>query len=124
MSQPSDDPVPVSPDPEDGEVLPLVDLDTLPDRPPSRRKRAVQLGLLLVALVVVVTFGKVVVLPPAPVPSVPLRPTALPRALSLLSNVNYGTLALNDHPLSNQQTQTIRLPSKPPYTITLEAPPL
>lgn len=123
MCQPSDDPLPISPDQQDGEALPLVDLESFPTRPSSRRKRIVQLGLLMAALVVVVTFGKVVVPTTAPGPSAPLQPTALPQALNLLSNVNYGTLTINSQPLSNQQTQTIRLPSKPPYTITLEAPP-
>lgn len=124
MSQPSDEPVPISPDQGDGERLPLVDLDALPARPPSLRKRVVQVGLLLAALVMVmVTFWRVVVPTSAPGLPVPLQPTALPRALSLLSNINYGTLTLNGHPLSDQQTQTIRLPSKPPYTLTLNAPP-
>src|SRR5690349_5165448 len=41
MSQPPGNELPISPDQEDSEALPLVDLDTLPARPPIWRKRIV-----------------------------------------------------------------------------------
>ena len=124
MSQPPDHPLPISSDQEDGAALPLVDLETLPTRPPAWRKRVVQIGLLLAALVVViVTFWGIIVPKTLPGPPVLLQPAALPRALSILSNVNYGTLTINGQPQSNPLPMTIRLHSKPPYIITLEAPP-
>ena len=124
MSQPPGNELPISPDQEDSEALPLVDLDTLPARPPIWRKRIVQIGFLLAALMVVlVTFRGIVVHHPPPGPPAPLQPTALPQALSLLSNVNYGSLSINGQPQSRPLPLLVKLPNTPPYTLTLEAPP-
>jgi hypothetical protein len=52
---------PPTPDEQgEGASLPLIDLETLLNRPPSQRKRLVQIGFMLAALlVVVVTFWDV-----------------------------------------------------------------
>ena len=124
MSQPPDEPLPTPPGQDDQEGLPLVDLDTLLTRPPSRRKRVVQISLLLAALVVVVVeFGHDALPKPHPGPPVHLQPTPLPRALSILSNVNYGTLTINGQPQPSLLPLVVTLRGQPPYTITLEAPP-
>lgn len=124
MHQSPDDLSPPAPEQDDAAALPLIDLDSAPAHPPGRRKRVIQIGLLVAALVgVFVTFWRVILPTPAPGPPVALQPTALPRALNLLSNVNYGTLSLNGQPLPNEQALTVRLTGASPYTVTLDAPP-
>ncbi len=98
--------------------LPLIDLETEGQRPPSRRKRAGQISLALVAAVVVlVTFWQVA-FPARPAPK-PLPPPLL----LITSNVNYGLLTING------QRQQVKLPflfqaQNIAYTITLEPAPL
>lgn len=101
--------------------LPLIDLETEGQRPPSPRKRAVQISLALVAAaVVLVTFWQVA-FPARPAPPAP-KPLPPPMVL-ITSNVNYGLLTING------KRQQVKLPflfqaQNIAYTVTLEPAPL
>ncbi|HEY7349427.1 MAG TPA: hypothetical protein VH599_14020 [Ktedonobacterales bacterium] len=124
MTRHTDDPQPIpSEDHAAGEQLPLIELETLLNRPLSRRKRLVQIGLMLAALVVVVvTFWNVAAPNTPPGQPVRLQPTSPPPTLTIFSNVNYGALTINGQPISSSPL-SIKMHSQPPYTVTLDAPP-
>jgi hypothetical protein len=124
MSQQPDDLPPAAPGDDDGAGLPLIELETLLARPPSPRKRLVQIGLVLAACVVVlVTFWKMIV-PPGPPPKVVfIAPTPTPRTVSIVSNTNYGTLTINGKTQRAAPPLTVTVRDQQPYTITLNAPP-
>lgn len=107
-----------------GEDLLLIELDTLLNRPPSRRKRLIQIVLALAAFVVVlVTFWNVIVPGTPPAPPVHVQPTQPPPTFTIISNVNYETITINGQPQRGSVPLTIKMRSQPPYTITLDAPP-
>ncbi|HEU5199872.1 MAG TPA: hypothetical protein VFU32_09555 [Ktedonobacterales bacterium] len=101
--------------------LPLIDLETEEKRPPSRRKRAAQISLALVAAaIVLVTFWQVA-FPARPAPPAP-KPLPPPMVL-ITSDVNYGLLTING------KRQQVKLPflfqaQNTAYTVTLEPAPL
>jgi hypothetical protein len=124
MSQPPDEqslPPPIS---SDREALQIVDLDTILPCHSSRGKRMVPLSLLMATLVaVILTFWNIVpkATPGSPTPS---RPTPFPNALSIVSNVNFGTITVDGKEQPNPLPSTIRLGGgKSPSMITLKAPP-
>lgn len=124
MAEDMEPPLPSSSDDDPGEQLPLIELDTLANQPPSQRKRLVQIGLALAALVVVfVTFWGVV-RPKAPPVSVPhILPTEPPPTLLITSNVNYGTITINGQKQRGTPPLEVMMRTQPPYQITLDAPP-
>jgi hypothetical protein len=123
MSQPPDDLSPASPEEDAGEALPLIELETLLARPPSWRRRFLQMGLLLVASVVVLVTFWSVSKPQAPSTSLHIQPDPPPPTISISSNVNYGALTINGQPQPGKLPLTIQMHSQPPYIITLDAPP-
>ena len=95
MAQPSDKPAPAGAEAQPGDDLPLMELETILNRPPSPRKRLAQIGVVLVAAVVLIMFwGRVLPGKPA-VPAKMPEPTAAPLALLIESTVNFGTLTIN-----------------------------
>ncbi|HEY7348078.1 MAG TPA: hypothetical protein VH599_07130 [Ktedonobacterales bacterium] len=124
MSQRPNDPPSPPEDQDAGEHLPLIELETLLNQPPSQRKRLVQISLMLAAfLVVVVTFWDTIVPSQPSVPPLPVQAPPPPPTVSIMSNVNYGALTINGQPQRGVLPLTIKLSSQPPYTITLNAPP-
>src|SRR5262245_8998586 len=72
--------------------------DLQPEAPlPSRRKRLLQIGLVMAALVVaVVIFGAPLAFRPTPnVSSVTPQPTLPARTALISSNINFGTVTIN-----------------------------
>jgi hypothetical protein len=124
MSQPPDEQS--SPDSSSGheewEAAPITDLDHILRSRPSRGRRVVQLTLLLVTLVAVI-FTVWDVVPKDGAGSPEPEPTALPSALSIVSNVNFGTLTIDGKEQPEPLPSAIRLHGKTPHTITLKAPP-
>ena len=127
MPQPADEQTPMADDKAfTDERLPLIDLEQAAKRPPSRRRRLVQLVItLLTAGIILVTFrGIIPQARPAPVVQAPdARSTPKPTLLLITSNVNYGTLTING------QQRTARLPLLMPalsqnYDITFTPAPL
>lgn len=114
-----------APDPAEdqaGEELPLIELETLLNRPPSWRKRLTQLGLLLVTgiMLLVMFQGNSPLRKLAP-PSDP-QPNTLPPVLFINSNVNYGTVTIN----GKKQADTLPIVAAvhgDAFTIRLDAPP-
>ena len=124
MSQPPDeDSSPLAADADDQIALPIVDLDTILTRRSSRGKRTIQLTVSVLTLVAIVFTFWIIVPKNSPGLPVPLQPTPLPNALSIVSNVNFGGLTINGKEQPNPLPSTIRLHGKTPYTITLKAPP-
>jgi hypothetical protein len=124
MSQPPDDFSPASPEEDAGEALPLIELETLLARPPSWRKRFIQLGFLLAALVVILgAFWSVNRLQASSAALPRLQPDPPPPTISISSNVNYGTLTINGQIQREALPLTIQMHSQPPYIISLDAPP-
>jgi hypothetical protein len=120
MAPPKDNPPLDASAGEPGEQLPLTDLETLLARPPSRRKRLWQLALVLAALVLALAaLHGVLLSPPAPAGD-PDVPTV---SVTLLSNVNFGTLTVNGKKLDRPPPLTTRLPARGTTVITLNAPP-
>ncbi|HEY7356446.1 MAG TPA: hypothetical protein VH590_08260, partial [Ktedonobacterales bacterium] len=107
-----------------GNNLPLIELETLLNRRPSRRKRLMQLGLLLAAGVVALGIFWGNILPGKPPPYRSSTVTLTP-VLLIDGNVNYGAVTLNGKKQSGQIPMLIGLPAEPSYTfdITLDAPP-
>jgi hypothetical protein len=97
-------------------------LETVLNRPPSRRKRLAQVGVWLVALMVLLGTFRSVLLSRPPAPPATVTPAAA-RVLSITSNVSSGTLTINGRvqraalPLQVALTSTARL------SVTLAAPP-
>ncbi len=124
MDEDTDHPSPAPSEDDAEEPLPLVELDTLLNQPPSRRKRLVQLGLGLAALVVVFATFWGVIRPKAPLASAPhAQPTEAPPTLLITSNVNYGTITINGQKQRGAPPLEIKMRTPPPYQITLDAPP-
>jgi hypothetical protein len=111
-----------SADHEDWEAAPIADLDHILTKRTSRGRRVVQLTLLL-AMAAAVIFTLWDVVPRDGAGSPEPVPTPLPRALSIVSNVNFGTLSINGTVQPEPLPSAIRLHGKGPYTITLIAPP-
>ena len=108
----------------DGEALPLIELETLLNRLPSRRKRLVQIGLVLAAFVVVlVTFWTVIVPKTPPNTPVSVQPTQPPSTFTIISNVNYGTITMNGMPQRGSLPFTFTLRGQSFATVTFDAPP-
>lgn len=104
------------------EDLPLIELETLLSRPPSRRKRLAQIGFVLVAVVVLAAFwGSIAPRKPA-APALAPTPTAAPPMLLILSNVNYGSVTVNGTKQPGQLPILVALRGDV-YNITLNAPP-
>jgi hypothetical protein len=102
--------------------LPLIELETLLNRPPSWRKRWLHLGVLLCVLLVtlltcwnVLPFGH-------PVNATRAAPGATSR-LFITSNVTAGTLTLNGRPHRVVFPIQLALQSQAPLVVTLSAPP-
>lgn len=124
MAEDMEHPLPSSSDDDPGEQLPLIELDTLASQPPSQRKRLVQIGLALAALVVVFATFWGVVRPKALPASAPhILPTEPPPTLLITSNVNYGTITINGQKQRGAPPLEVTMRSQPPYQITLDAPP-
>jgi hypothetical protein len=123
MDQHPDNSTDHPPDEEQESALPVVELETLLSRPPSWRKRLVQMGLALAALVVVlVTFRDALIPRPPPALPVHVQPTLPPPTLTILSNVTYGTITI-DGQVVRGSPRVIHMTRQPPYTVTLTAPP-
>jgi hypothetical protein len=123
MSQQQDEP-PAASDEDAGAHLPIIELDTLLDQPPSQRKRLAQIGLVLAAfLVVLITFWNTIVPRQPSVPPLRVQPTLPPPTLTISSNVNYGVITINGQVQPGSPPLTLKMHSQPPYTITLDAPP-
>lgn len=119
-----EDSTPILPDRQTDD-MPSIDQEPARSRPPTRRKRSIQIGLMLVTLLVVAVTFHSVILPSNSTPSVPtdvsqriiLSTTAL-----ITSNINFGTVTIDDQ----QQHGTLPLffvPHNSTYTITIYAPP-
>jgi hypothetical protein len=126
MTQPPDEPAPGPTEDRPGEDLPLIELETLLNRPPSLRKRLAQLGLILLAALValVILWGRGAPnRPAAPAVSEP-TPTAFPPMLLIISNVNFGTVIVNGKQQVGAVPGYMLLPvHSRAYTITLDTPP-
>ncbi len=124
MDEDTDHPSTAPSEGDSEEPLPLVELDTLLNQPPSRRKRLIQLGLGLAALVVVFATFWGVIRPKAPLAAAPhAQPTEAPPTLLITSNVNYGTITINGQKLRGAPPLEVKMHTPPPYQITLDAPP-
>lgn len=123
MAQHTDDPSLPPAEEQSSEDLPLVDLETILNRQPSRRKRLIQISLLLVAAVValVMFWGSSLSGRPA-APALAPTPTSSPPMLLILSNVNYGTLTINGKQQPGQIPMLVAMHGDT-YNITLNAPP-
>ncbi len=122
MQQDTEDDLPLSGEDMPGENLPLVEVEELEPRPPSRRKRLGQVGMGLAAVLAVflVFHG---VLPPGkpPAPAPTPRPTLVPSLALFASNVNFGAMVINNRAYPKQP---VLLPiTQDMYTVTLAAAP-
>jgi len=121
MAQHMDVAAPDPPEDQAGEDLPLIEMETLLNRPPSWRKRLIHLGLLLIAgtvLLVMFRGNSPLRHPPPPTDS----QTNTPPVLFINSNVNYGTVTIN----GKKQPGTLPIVTAAhgdTYTIRLDAPP-
>jgi hypothetical protein len=122
MAEESDDPA--FPPSGLGNNLPLVELETLLNRPPSRRKRLAQIGLMLAAAVVML-FMLWAGLAPGKPTTFQSKPVTLTPVLLILSNTNYGRVTVNGVQQPGQVPLLIGLRAEPSYAfdITLDAPP-
>jgi hypothetical protein len=112
----------LSSDHEEWEAAPIADLDHILNSRSPRGKRLVQVTLLLAMVAAVIfTLWDVVPKDGAGSPTPEFAP--LPSALSIVSNVNFGTLTINGVEQAEPLPSAIRLHGKSPYTITLKAPP-
>jgi hypothetical protein len=107
-----------------GEQLPLVEAETVLTRPPSRRKRLVQLSLVLVAGIVALVTFRSALFPqralPQPTPTFGLQ--VLSSALLIQSNLTYGTVTVNGR--RHQEAPPFFVPlTGETYDLTLAAPP-
>ncbi len=122
MAQPSDEPAPAGAEAQPGDDLPLIELETILNQPPSQRKRLVQIGVVLVAAVVLTVFwGSVAPGKPAVPESTP-EPTVAPLALLIESTVNFGTFTINGTKQPGPLPRLI-IASGESYDVTLVAPP-
>ncbi len=100
---------------------PLVELETLLNRPPSWRRRRIQIGVLLAALLVtLLTFWNALT---------PRQPVKLataagsPGVILITSNVTYGTVTINGRQQTASLPIQMALRSTAQLTVTLDAPP-
>jgi hypothetical protein len=107
------------------ERLPLIDLEQEGQRPPSRRKRLLQIGAAVAALVLILVTFHSVLLPARPAaPTQAPAPTTPPPLLLINSNVTGATITING---KRRGTLPMLLPL--PYEIdkrqdiTVDAPP-
>lgn len=124
MAPHTDDPALPPAEDRSGEDLPLIELETLLSRPPSRRKRLAQIGFVLVAVVVLAAFWRSIA-PDKPVPAAPAlapTPAASPPMLLILSNINYGSATVNGKKQPGQLPMLVPLRGDT-YNITLNAQP-
>jgi hypothetical protein len=106
-----------------GEALPLNELEVILSRPPSRRKRLTQLGLVLLAAMaaLVLLWGSTAQGGPSAPASAP-TPSTSPPLLLILGDVNYGTLSINGNRQPGQLPLLVAVHSKS-LDIRLNAPP-
>jgi hypothetical protein len=124
MAEDTEHPSPSPSEDDPGEQLPLVELETILNQPPSQRKRLVQIGLGLAVLVVVfATFWGVIRPKAPPVAARHAVPTEPPPTLLITSNVNYGTITINGQKQRGAPPLEVKMHTQPPYQITLDAPP-
>ncbi len=110
-------------DPTD-ERLPLIEVESILNRPPSGRRRLVQLGLALLAVVVTLAAFWGVLFPKVPVQSgLRIQPTEAPPTLLITSNVGYGTVTINGVLQRGSLPLNVTMRTPPPYTVILNAPP-
>ncbi len=88
------------------EHLPLTDLDSLGDRPPSRRKRAVQVALLALAVSVALALVWSTIVPGKQQTMQP-NATLSPIPVLLVSNVTNATITLNGKKLSGNLPKVV-----------------
>lgn len=106
------------------ERLPLIEVESIINRPPSPRKRLVELGLAFMAGAVTLAVFWGVFFPKAPAPPAPyVRPTEALPTLLITSNVGYGTVTINGVVQRGSLPLTVTMHTQPPYTIILNAPP-
>src|SRR5215467_14015369 len=106
MSQPPDtDSSHLAADGDDQVAFPIVDLDTILTRRSSRGKRTIRHAVLVLTLVAIICTLWIVV--PKNSPS-RLHLTPLPNALSIVSNINYGSLTINGKEQPSPLPSTIR----------------
>ncbi|HEY7359001.1 MAG TPA: hypothetical protein VH590_21100, partial [Ktedonobacterales bacterium] len=114
---------PLLPEQRQASDLPQIDLE--PPHSPSRRKRATQIGLVLVAFVAVALLLRSVIAPSGPLPggsALAPQPTTPPPGALITSNINFGTVSIN----GQQQRGPLPIffvPHNTTYTVTIDAPP-
>lgn len=119
MKQDQDESASLPAEANSAEELPLIELESLLIRPPSRRKRLIQLGLVGVVLTaLVVTFWEILVPTHAP----PARHSPPPTVLIISSNISMGTISVNRLKQQGVFPMRVSLPSLATQ-VTLEAPP-
>ncbi|HEY7349543.1 MAG TPA: hypothetical protein VH599_14600 [Ktedonobacterales bacterium] len=103
--------------------LPQIDLEPEGPRPPSRRKRLTQIGLVLGALVVVLVTFQSALAPSHPAPSAPTPLPTIPPPLAVISsNINFGAVTIN----GLRQRGTVPMffrPHDTTYTVIINASP-
>ncbi|HEY7123284.1 MAG TPA: hypothetical protein VH540_04990 [Ktedonobacterales bacterium] len=124
MDQHPDDSAELSEEDATDERLPLIEVESVLNRPPSRRRRLVQLGLALLAGAVTLAAFWSVFFPKVPAPPAPrVQPTEVPPTLLITSNVGYGTVTINGVLQRGSLPLTVPMRTLPPYTVIINAPP-
>lgn len=127
MSQNADTPPPAPEEPLSDERLPLTELESLNTRPPSWRKRGVQLALLALALIVALVALRSALTPGARQTTLSAAPTLPPSPALLVSNLTNATITFNGKKLAGHpplavsaslesDEATIAAPGFHPYT--------
>jgi hypothetical protein len=106
MSLTPDDLPPADEEEVSDERLPLTDLDTISNRPPSRRKRGVQMALLALACCVAVALVWSTIRPGSRQTAQP-NATLTPIPALLVSNLSNATITLNGKELSGKLPQVV-----------------
>jgi hypothetical protein len=105
---------------------PLIDLELSGARPPARRKRVLQISLLLVAIIVaLVTFHNVIPsFNPTHDGSVSVfQATSAPSTALLTSNINFGTVSINGLRQRGSLPLLFTIRDTRSYVLTINAPP-
>jgi hypothetical protein len=106
------------------ERLPLIELETVLNRPPSLRKRLIEIGLALLAGAVMLAAFWGVFFPKQPAaPKAGVEPSQGPTTLVITSNVGYGTVAINGVPQHGSLPLVLDMSDPPPYSVKVTAPP-